>query len=108
MDGLKLVPPSWAPYTTPGYSNLGYQLLAYALENITGRPFEDMLENDIIKPLGLNHTFYSMPPSGSPGIVPNGNNWGWAFSLGEASPYVFNSSRRLHWITRGHVFQSVM
>ncbi|KAF7521547.1 hypothetical protein G7054_g12402 [Neopestalotiopsis clavispora] len=86
MDGLKLVPPSWAPYTTPGYSNLGYQLLAYALENITGRPFEDMLENDIIKPLGLNHTFYSMPPSGSPGIVPNGNNWGWAFSLGEASP----------------------
>ncbi|KAI4591717.1 hypothetical protein KJ359_012637 [Pestalotiopsis sp. 9143b] len=86
MDGLKLVPPSWAPYTTPGYSNLGYQLLAYALENITGRNFQDMVENDVIKPLGLNHTFYTMPPSGSPGIVPNGNNWGWAFSLGEASP----------------------
>ncbi|KAK9421122.1 putative Beta-lactamase-related domain-containing protein [Seiridium unicorne] len=86
FKGLKIVPPSWAPYTTPGYSNLGYQLLAYALENITGRGFQDILENDVLYPLNLEHTYYSKPPAGAPGIVPNGNNYGWSFSLGEASP----------------------
>lgn len=86
FEGLRLVPPSWAPYTTPGYSNLGYQLLAYALEQITGKKFPDMLRDDVLTPLGLAHTYYSKPPDDALGVIPNGGEAGWAFDLGEASP----------------------
>ncbi|KAH8161625.1 hypothetical protein CIB48_g6614, partial [Xylaria polymorpha] len=66
------------------YSNLGYQLLAYALETIKGRKFSDMLESNL-KKLGLNHTYYLVPPRNL-GVIPPGNDGGWNFSLGEASP----------------------
>ncbi|KAI0136847.1 beta-lactamase/transpeptidase-like protein [Xylariales sp. AK1849] len=84
--GLSHVPPSWGPDQTPGYSNLAYQLLAYALEEITQKNFPEMLQSDVIDKLGLSHTYYSKPADDGLGIIPDGNNGGWAFSLGEASP----------------------
>ncbi|KAI1869013.1 hypothetical protein JX265_003072 [Neoarthrinium moseri] len=86
FEGLSIVPPSWSPHTTPGYSNLGYQLLAYALEAMTGKNFSNMLINDVISPLSLDHTFYAKPKDDSQGIVPDGNEQGWGFWLGDASP----------------------
>ena len=88
FKGFSKMPPSFAPYTTPTYSDISYQLLAYALENITGRRFQDMIEQDLFKKLGLQNTYYSAP-NDSYGVVP-GDRWrsSWAFSLGEESPYV--------------------
>ena len=74
------------PSQTPAYSNLAYQLLAYALEEIAGKPFADMLETDILLRLGLNHTYYSQTPDAKLGVIPPGNEMGWNFSLGESSP----------------------
>ncbi|KAI8631782.1 beta-lactamase/transpeptidase-like protein [Xylariaceae sp. FL1651] len=84
--GLANTPPSFAPSQTPAYSNLGFQLLAYALENITKRSFAQMLQTDIIHKLGLNHTYYVQVPPHQLGVVPPGNELGWNYSLGESSP----------------------
>ncbi|KAI3316858.1 beta-lactamase/transpeptidase-like protein [Xylariaceae sp. AK1471] len=86
FTGLGNVPPSFAPSQTPGYSNLGYQLIAYALEDITKKRFADMIQTDIIRKLGLNHTYYSQVPPNELGVIPPGNEFGWNFSLGESSP----------------------
>ncbi|KAJ3561950.1 hypothetical protein NPX13_g8749 [Xylaria arbuscula] len=84
--GLAIIPPSFVPSQTPAYSNLAYQLLAYALEEITGKPFADMLEADILSKLGLNHTYYLQTPDAKLGVIPPGNERGWNYSLGESSP----------------------
>ncbi|KAI0102500.1 beta-lactamase/transpeptidase-like protein [Nemania sp. FL0031] len=84
--GLAIVPPSFVPSHTPGYSNLGYQLLAYALEAITGKKFATMLKSDVLGKLGLEHTYYDQTPPDELGVIPPGNEAGWNFSLGEANP----------------------
>lgn len=84
--GLGIVPPSFVPSNTPAYSNVGYQLLAYALEGMANKQFTNMLEANIINKLGLNHTYYHQTPPQSLGVVPPGNELGWNYSLGEANP----------------------
>jgi CubicO group peptidase (beta-lactamase class C family) len=77
--------PAFAPYATAAYSNVAYQILSYALETITGRTYEDML-NDVIKNLGLKNTFYNAPNE-TKGIIPGTvNSTHWYYSLGEENP----------------------
>lgn len=70
--------------TTPGgapgepflYSNLGYTVLASALESKTGRSWEDLLQAEILAPLALTSVGH-----GAPGVVneltqPRGNRGG--------------------------------
>lgn len=64
---------------------MGYQILAYALEAITQKPFATMLQEDVIDKLGLEHTFYTKPDN-TLGVIPQGSENQWAFSIGEASP----------------------
>ncbi|KAF2967417.1 hypothetical protein GQX73_g6160 [Xylaria multiplex] len=84
--GLGIIPPSFVPSNTPAYSNLAYQLLAYALEAITRKSFAQMVETDIIEKLGLERTYYRTTPPHSFGVIPPGNEKGWNFNLGESSP----------------------
>ncbi|KAI0886634.1 beta-lactamase/transpeptidase-like protein [Annulohypoxylon maeteangense] len=85
FTGLANVPPSFSPSWTAGYSNMGYQILAYALQAITKKQFAPMLQSDIIDKLGLQNTFYEKPDD-SLGVIPEGKEDGWSYSLGEASP----------------------
>ncbi|KAI0598421.1 beta-lactamase/transpeptidase-like protein [Biscogniauxia sp. FL1348] len=85
FTGLANVPPSFAPGQTAGYSNIGYQLLAYALEGITQRDFLQMLEADVIAALGLANTHYRKPAD-ELGVIPPSGRDSWAHDLGEASP----------------------
>lgn len=39
------------------YSNTGYILLAKIVSRVTGNKFADFMENEIFKPLGMNHTY---------------------------------------------------
>jgi len=78
--------PSYQPWQTATYSNVAYQLLAYALENISGKKYVDILNDRIIKPLGMNRTYYEKP-SDSVGVIPGTEKETyWGVSLGEASP----------------------
>lgn len=86
FDGLGNVPPSFSTAWTVGYSNVGYQILAYALEAITGgKKFANMVKSDVIDKLGLEHTYYEKPPDDL-GVIVKGQETGWTYSLGEASP----------------------
>ncbi|KAI1344430.1 beta-lactamase/transpeptidase-like protein [Xylariaceae sp. FL0016] len=85
FNGLANIPPSFAPAETPGYSNMGYQLLAYALETITKKNFTNMVQDDLITKIGLNSTYYQAPPTELGVIPPNGEE-GWSHSIGESSP----------------------
>lgn len=78
--------PSYLPWQTASYSNIGYQLLAYALENMTGKKFVDVLYDRVITPLGLQHTYYENAPP-SLGIIPtNTKDDYWWVNLGDANP----------------------
>jgi CubicO group peptidase (beta-lactamase class C family) len=72
--------------STPVYSNAAFQILAYALEAMTHQSYEELLQRDIIEPLGLSGTYYTTPNI-SLGVVPNdgGEHW-WNFDLGDEGP----------------------
>jgi CubicO group peptidase (beta-lactamase class C family) len=40
------------------YSNIGYRLLGMIIEEVTGERFEDYLEKEVFKPLGLNNSSF--------------------------------------------------
>jgi CubicO group peptidase (beta-lactamase class C family) len=50
------------PSTTFRYSNLAYVLLGEALEAVTGRPFEALLQRNVLRPLGLKGSAPSVTP----------------------------------------------
>lgn len=53
---------------------------------MTDQSYEELLQRDIIAPLGLNGTYYTMPNT-SLGVIPNdsGEYW-WNFDLGDEGP----------------------
>ncbi|KAF2176034.1 beta-lactamase/transpeptidase-like protein [Zopfia rhizophila CBS 207.26] len=60
-DAIDSRQPIYGLNTTPIYSNTGFIILAYALENITGKPYKDMLQRSVIDPLHLYSTSVSKP-----------------------------------------------
>jgi CubicO group peptidase (beta-lactamase class C family) len=78
--------PSFLPWQTASYSNIGYQLLSYALEAMTNRTFVDILYDRVIKPLDLKSTYYEWAPT-SVGIIPTDpvEDYWWV-NLGQAGP----------------------
>ncbi|KAI0101490.1 beta-lactamase/transpeptidase-like protein [Nemania sp. FL0031] len=85
FSGIETFYPSFAPFTSPAYSNVAFQLLGYALETMTGKTFESLLQETVLGPLGLNSTFLRAPERAR-GIIPgNPDQTGWSFDLGEAA-----------------------
>jgi CubicO group peptidase (beta-lactamase class C family) len=54
------VPFTRAPQTAFEYSNFGYALLGRIVTNVSGRPFEDFIRSEIMRPLGMNETGYDI------------------------------------------------
>lgn len=73
-----------APGTAEAYSSYAYTLLALAIEAATGRPFLDVMQQEVINPLGMRRTgpddrgkpqedltaFYQMDSTGHPVPAP--------------------------------------
>jgi CubicO group peptidase (beta-lactamase class C family) len=86
FEGLANVYPSFAPWKTPAYSNIAFQLLSYALENITGVPFIESLTDKVLTPLGLDNTYY-YTANQSIGIIPRRvEDTSWYDYIGDESP----------------------
>ncbi|KUJ65180.1 peptide hydrolase [Streptomyces albus subsp. albus] len=49
--------PDFRPGTGWGYSNTGYVLLGMIVEKAAGRPWQEVVESRILKPLRMNHTY---------------------------------------------------
>ncbi|KAL8294707.1 hypothetical protein RB600_000583 [Gaeumannomyces tritici] len=81
--GFARQPPSFPPSATPAYSDVGYVLLAWALENITGKKYGDIIRQYIIEPLGLTGTYTSPPPE-SVGVIPGEkHSTGWTLDMNQ-------------------------
>ncbi|HEX5184369.1 MAG TPA: serine hydrolase domain-containing protein [Allosphingosinicella sp.] len=52
------VPFQSAPGTAYEYSNLGFAILGRIVTNVSGRPFEDYIQSEIMRPLGMASTGY--------------------------------------------------
>nr|OQO28615.1 hypothetical protein B0A51_03331 [Rachicladosporium sp. CCFEE 5018] len=63
-------PPTVLPFRTPAYSNGGYQILGYALENITGRSMEDLMDNNVFAKLDMGNSSYALKPNTTTGMIP--------------------------------------
>ncbi|WP_458113525.1 beta-lactamase family protein [Arthrobacter sp. R1-13] len=51
------------------YSDSNYLALGQLLEKLRGKPFSQVLDDDIIKPLGLTHTTVDNPLDGAPDMI---------------------------------------
>ena len=51
------------------YSNLGFAVLGYVLENAIGASFRDLLEHELLRPMGLTNTFLSLTGGITPPLV---------------------------------------
>ena len=85
---------AFAPGSAYEYGNLGYHLTAVAIQNVTGKPWPDVLQERIFAPLGMVHSGverfgkrasnrangYS---KGLLGISHDENNVSWAFGTGD-------------------------
>jgi CubicO group peptidase (beta-lactamase class C family) len=55
----------YPPGTVPAYSNYATALAGYIVERVSGRPFEDYIDENILKPLNMTHSTFKQPlPSG--------------------------------------------
>jgi D-alanyl-D-alanine-carboxypeptidase/D-alanyl-D-alanine-endopeptidase len=52
----------WAPGTVASYSNVGFDLLADAIETTGGKPYPDLLRELVTAPLGMADTGFSPTP----------------------------------------------
>lgn len=74
--------PAVPAYHTPIYSNMAFQVLAYAIENITKTSFPKLVYDELLKPLNLSRTFSSPPLNDTNAVVEDG----WREDLGDAAP----------------------
>jgi CubicO group peptidase (beta-lactamase class C family) len=86
-----------APVAAPGskkiYSNTGFMLASVIAERATGRPYEQLMLDEVFAPLGMSTVAYGPPPAGQP----QGHTEGKPVQRAEQSnPLMFSSAGNLH------------
>jgi len=51
----------YPPGTVSAYSNYGAALAGYIVQRVSGRPFDQYIDENIFKPLGMNHSTFDQP-----------------------------------------------
>ncbi|HET6668841.1 MAG TPA: serine hydrolase [Pyrinomonadaceae bacterium] len=74
----------YPPGTVPAYSNYGASLAGYIVERVSGRPFNDYVEENIFKPLGMDHSTFRQPLP--PTLAPSMSN-GYQLASDEPKPF---------------------
>jgi len=55
----------WPPGTRAAYCNSGPAVAAYIVEKLTGQRFEDFVEQNLFRPIGMKTARYFPPPAGT-------------------------------------------
>jgi quinol monooxygenase YgiN len=84
FEGFSKRHPVYASSTAPIYSNVAFQILSYALENITGVAFATSVHDGLFSPLNLTGSSWTVPASNSSGLIPDDSSW--AFDAGDEAP----------------------
>ncbi len=67
----------YPPGTVPAYSNYATAVAGYIVERVSGRPFEDYVNENIFKPLKMQRSTFVQPlPSGLAELISNGYRLG--------------------------------
>ncbi len=56
------------PAITYEYSNMGFAMLGYIIKKVSGKTYEDYINQNILQPLGMNNTYWEyskVPEKGS-------------------------------------------
>lgn len=81
----------FAPGTKWRYDNSGYVVLGMLLDHVTGTPYPEYIEKDLLRPLGLNHTYYCdthrVLPDRAPGYERAGDHWTQSAFISMTQPY---------------------
>ena len=86
------------------YSNLGMGLLGHILESVTGKSYETLLIEKVLKPLEMNQTRIKLPPEIEPLLIQGYTDKGnptpiWTFNaLGAAGALSYNANDMLKFI----------
>jgi CubicO group peptidase (beta-lactamase class C family) len=67
IDSFKNYALEFDPGTKFSYSNSGYYLLGYIIQKVSGQSYQSYIQNHLLKPLGLSHTYFDS----SSIIIPN-------------------------------------
>ncbi len=67
IDSFKNIPLEFEPGTKFKYSNSGYFILGYIIEQVSGKSFQTYIKENILTPLSLNHTYFDSLNN----IIPN-------------------------------------
>lgn len=91
-DFLQLFGDNWpalAPFTTPVYSNNGAAILGLVVSKVSGKSFEAFVQEKILDPLNMKHTFATKPDD-KLGVISVEDTM-WAADMGFTGPYVIPS-----------------
>ncbi len=113
MTLLEGFEPRYVPDSQFEYSNTNYLLLGYILEQIEGKPFGQILEQKLLKPNGLSHTFMigatykgSLAKSYAEGQEIDRWNPSWSSAAGGIISNVSDVNRFLSLLMEGHIVQA--
>ncbi len=67
IDSFKNYALAFEPGTKYSYSNSGYYLLGYIIEKVSGKPYQRYIQDNLLTPLGLNHSYFDMGNN----LIPN-------------------------------------
>lgn len=67
VKGVLVRPPAAQPGTTYIYSNAGFAIAGAMTEKVTGRPWEDLIQERLFQPLGITTAGFGAP--GTPGKI---------------------------------------
>jgi CubicO group peptidase (beta-lactamase class C family) len=67
IDSFKHYALAFEPGTKFSYSNSGYYLLGYIIEKVSGKPYQRYIEDNLLTPLGLTHSFFDLGNN----LIPN-------------------------------------
>ncbi len=74
----------YPPGTVPAYSNYATAVAGYIVERVSGKPFDEYVNENIFKPLKMEHSTMTQPlPQHLAGLMSNGYRVG----SGEAQPF---------------------
>ena len=76
--------PLYPPNQKSTYSNVAFELLGLAIENVTGLSYEDYIVSSILNPLRMKDTSFAKPPD-AVAVIPKGTNF-WDVDEGIQNP----------------------
>ncbi|KAL2072807.1 hypothetical protein VTL71DRAFT_12150 [Oculimacula yallundae] len=100
FEGFTKRHPVYAPGTGVIYSNVAFQLFAYAVENATGKAFPDLIKEKLFEPLELANSSWEVPKFNSSGVIIDPMVWNLDFGAEIAAGGMFSTLNDLLTVSR--------